>query len=184
MKRLIFIIAIVLFRAYFPADGASYLIHLKNGSELLTNWYWEEGDQLMFYFSGGIVGIQKDFINNIKESNLVYREKDMKAQAPQAPVDQKSRIIEEGQSKKSEKDNSGAEKVDFDYYKQKRREFLEKLDEAQERYEEVLKTKDPQASEHARQEWVSFGTKIHQLADELKKKNKGVLPDWWDNWER
>ena len=188
MRRLIPLIALVLWLTCLPANAVSYLIQLKNGSEFITNRHWEEGDQIMFHQYGGIVGIQQDFVKDIKESSLVYRETIPERQTPLSPASQASPKPGDAQSKEpQEGSKNGGEKeepVDFNYYKEKRRDLLERLDEAQKIYKEGLGTKDPETSEKARQEWVGYGTKIYQLGDELQKKNKGVMPDWWEKWER
>lgn len=186
MKRLIPTIVGALFLMWAHVDAASYLIRLKNGGEFLTNRQWEEGNQILFYQYGGIAGIQKDYVKNIEESALTYKEKTENEQAPLTPVDQKSLQGGEAQGKASQPETKNGdekkEKVDFDYYKEKKVELIEKLNEARKGYLEALGSKDTDASEKARQELVNSGARIYDLADELKRKNKGVIPDWWEKW--
>ncbi len=47
---------------------ASYVIKLRNGNEITTNRYWPEGGQILFETAGGIFGIEKDSIGNIRKS--------------------------------------------------------------------------------------------------------------------
>lgn len=49
-------------------SAASYVIKLKNGNEILTNRYWPQGRQILFETSGGIFGIEKEFIGDIQKS--------------------------------------------------------------------------------------------------------------------
>ena len=41
---------------------ASYVIHLKDGREFVTDRYWEEGEQIKFKRYGGVIGIQKELV--------------------------------------------------------------------------------------------------------------------------
>lgn len=68
------LIMIILLPLSLPVDGfASYIIHLKNGGKFITNHYWTEGNQIMFYAQGGVAGIEKDFVKAIQKSNAAYR---------------------------------------------------------------------------------------------------------------
>lgn len=48
---------------------ATYVIKLKNGNEILTSRYWQEGQQVMFDTYGGVFGVDRAYINKIEESN-------------------------------------------------------------------------------------------------------------------
>lgn len=66
MKRAAMIL-ILLFIGLCPATGFSYyIINLSNGSQIETGYYWENGDRITFYYRGGIVGIQKHLVQDIK----------------------------------------------------------------------------------------------------------------------
>lgn len=49
-----------------PCFG-SYIIHLENGQEFVTNQYWEEDDQVKFFRYGGEVGVAQDLVKEIEE---------------------------------------------------------------------------------------------------------------------
>ena len=69
---LIVIIAIVFL--IYPSSGlTSYKITLKNGSVLYAGHHWEEGGQVLFYTYGGILGVRKDSVKKIEESEVVVR---------------------------------------------------------------------------------------------------------------
>ncbi|MCJ7684592.1 MAG: YgdI/YgdR family lipoprotein [Desulfobacteraceae bacterium] len=59
MKKLLTLITAAIFVIYPSICFASYVIHLKDGSEFVTDRYWEEGDQIKFNRYGGVIGIQK-----------------------------------------------------------------------------------------------------------------------------
>lgn len=68
------VLIMILLPLSLPVDGfASYIIHLKNGGKFITNHYWTEGNQIMFYAQGGIAGIEKNFVKAIQQSNVAYR---------------------------------------------------------------------------------------------------------------
>ena len=65
MKKLLTVIATAVFVIYPSICFASYVIHLKDGREFVTDRYWEEGDQIKFERYGGVTGIQKDLENGL-----------------------------------------------------------------------------------------------------------------------
>ena len=75
MKKPILSMIILLLLLMPAVSNASYLIRLKNGGELATPRYWVEGKQVNFYYLGGIVGVEKDFINKIEKSDRDEEEK-------------------------------------------------------------------------------------------------------------
>lgn len=172
MKRVIPIIVIIAFLTCPMVSYASYLIWLKNGGKLITYHYWEEGNQIMFYIYGGILGIQKDFVREIKESDLIYREETVEQKKPET-----AKIQEKKADTENKKEN---EKVDLEYYRKKRAVLKDKLDEALRKYQEVSETKDYEAKKKVRKELTKLSGQLFDLADEVKKKNKGMLPTWWE----
>jgi len=46
MKKLLTAIAVAVFVIYPSICFASYVIHLKEGREFVTDRYWEEGEQI------------------------------------------------------------------------------------------------------------------------------------------
>jgi hypothetical protein len=189
MNRVMVFIALTIFQLVGPAWGASYLLHLKNGNELRTSYYWEEGDEIKFYVYGGVAGIQKGLIRRVTTSNVNSKEdtsknKELeKLQTPLGLSDQKSKESPQIQSGKNESQPSGnaekGEALDFDYYREKKAALKEKLEDALERNREAIARQDQEAKESTRKEYLKFSQQIMDLGDELKSKNKGVLPDWW-----
>jgi hypothetical protein len=189
MNKLIIFIALIIFQTTGLTWGASYLLHLKNGNELRTSHYWEEGDEIKFYAYGGVAGIQKAFVTRVTTSNLNYKEdpdskEDIeKNRAPLVsggPKSKESRQMQIGtRDSQSDENAEKGEVVDFDYYRERRAALKEKLEDALQRNREATARKDQEAKESTRKEYLEFSKQIIDLGDELKKKNKGVLPDWW-----
>ncbi len=55
-----------------------------------------------------------------------------------------------------------------------------KIDESVASYLEASGNRDPEAKQKAREEMTDLSGQIYDLTDELKEKNKGVLPEWWE----
>jgi hypothetical protein len=68
MKTSVTLIAIFLIFAC-PAPGrADYVIRLKNGEQMPAEYYWEEGNRIIVQMADGVMGIPKDTIAEIEES--------------------------------------------------------------------------------------------------------------------
>src|SRR4030095_8382558 len=74
MEKLIMIIVFVLSLFNPLICSAYYVIHLRNGTKFITNYYWEKNNQTMFYTYGGMVGIERSSIKEIVEINSIYNE--------------------------------------------------------------------------------------------------------------
>jgi hypothetical protein len=73
-KYILLIVLVALAFLIYPSTGlASYKITLKNGSILYAGHYWKEGGQVLFYTSGGILGVGQDSVRKIEESEVVVR---------------------------------------------------------------------------------------------------------------
>jgi hypothetical protein len=190
MNKLILFIVLIIFQTTGLTWGASYLLQLKNGNEVRTSRYWEEGDEIRFYIYGGIAGIHKGFVIGITKSNLNGKEKTVgkedkeTSQNPLAIGAPKSKESDQTRSSETAGKASGSvekgEMIDFDYYRETKTTLKEKLENALQRNREATAKQDPDAKESTRQEYLEFSKQIIDLGDELKRKNKGVLPDWWE----
>lgn len=49
------------------AAEASYLIQLKDGGEYRTPRYWHEGEEIRFFICGGVIGVPREQVRDIKE---------------------------------------------------------------------------------------------------------------------
>jgi len=68
MKRTLSAIAAALCLLLPITVFAGYVIHLKDGQKFVTDQYYEEGDQIKFKRYGGLIGIEKDRILEIVET--------------------------------------------------------------------------------------------------------------------
>src|SRR5687768_15328561 len=78
MNTLILFIALMICQSWTLVWAASYQLQLKNGNEIRTSHYWQEGDEIKFYLYGGVVGVPRANVVGIKSSIANYQEnKDM-----------------------------------------------------------------------------------------------------------
>jgi hypothetical protein len=194
MNKLSLFIALMIFPSWSLLWAASYQLLLKNGNEIKTSHYWEEGDEIKFYVYGGVAGIQKGLVSKVTTSNVNYKEDSSskehleKSRAPSVLSGQKSKVS--AQTRDSEtpsradggggKSGEKTESIDFDSYRERKAALKEKLEDALQRNREATAKQDQGLKESTRKEYLDFSKQILDLGDELKRKNKGVLPDWWD----
>lgn len=185
LKRLPLLLALALVGIGMPAHGGSYLIQLKNGGELWTRQFWEEGHQVMFQIYGGIAGLPKDFIQSIQETRSLSPGNSPDGNASLTPIDQQKAIPERGTRKAAPDQPEPADNtIDLAQYQEQQQELIQQLDQARKKYLAALGSQDAGLQEQARQEMVSLGKQFYDMADAVKRKNNGALPDWWKQWER
>jgi hypothetical protein len=184
MKRLIRAAIILVFLIDPCIGDAAYRIQLKNGREIITSRYWEEGSEIKFYSDDGVMGIPKDLVRQIEQSDLPEKKATKETATKETDEQKATKPTPMADGEVATGNQTGDAKVDIKEYKEKKLLLKRKFDEAWERYLEASKNKDLEAKEKARQEMIEFSGQVYDLADELKAKNKGVLPDWWEEKSR
>ena len=193
-RKWLLTIGTILVLIYPVTASAAFLIRLKNGGEIITDRYWEEANRIMFYTaSGGVFGIQKSLVKDIKasdsapEETVVEQKEDnvppqgMTTEQPNtasmpAPPPQEAQVPPKEISQTSGTENA---QINAAYYRDKKRELQDKLDQASTSYREATTNEDLKAKEEARLDILEFTKQISGLAEELQQENGGVLPDWW-----
>ncbi len=83
--------SIVLLLIAINAQAFYFTIQLKNGNEMKTGQYWEDGDKISFYARSGTVSLPKKAIKNITrvdgsiESEPVYLSSDLLTKSTEEP---------------------------------------------------------------------------------------------------
>lgn len=83
MKKIPTAITLAVFLAYPTFSFADYVIHLKDGTWFVTDRYFEEGDQIKFKRYGGFIGIKKDRIREIEETEIPSGPEEESSSSPQ-----------------------------------------------------------------------------------------------------
>ena len=168
---------------------SSYLIELKNGSEYVTMRYWQSDENIQFYYHGGIVLIPEDTVDTISESAEPYYEES-------APVENgslsdtpagtsKSDSTDETDTHQREPIEDRDKKVAIQNYKDINSQLKDHLGSSLRSLRFATRNGDKAGKERARQEMMEYSRQMYELADELKEKNDGVLPeDWWEGVDR
>ncbi len=160
-------IAIFLTFFFSSTSLAGYIIKLKNGRCLPTPYYWEQKGEIKFDWANGVAGIQKkEVLSVVQEEEAVEV-----VIPPEKKPALELRTLEPGAEK---------EKIDIEYYKKQKAFYAEKYERAYERYLEASSRQDKAAKEKAWEEFNRYGGQVISMQEELKKKNKGVLPEWWN----
>lgn len=183
MKKIILFISLFLIGLMQFSWGESYIIELKNGNELSTSRYWIEGDEMKFYIYGGVGGIKRDLVGNIRISDTSLKGLD-KEDVNSVNTGELTKETPKGrfQSEKSTftRENEKDQKVDLEVYRDRKESLKRELEAASQRNREATANKDREGKERTRQEMLGYSKQIIDLGDELKRKNKGILPDWWE----
>lgn len=176
MKKIFgFVIAVVFLLGLSSAALAGFAIQLKNGRILPTSEFWEEKEVIKFYWDSGVASIPKEFIHSI---GLIKEIPVMTPPNPKESVPEPKAVV--GKEKNTAELNAEKEKIDVGYYKKQRAFFTEKYEQAYERYLEASSRRDREAKKKAWEEFNRYGGQVSALEEELKKKNQGVLPNWWN----
>jgi hypothetical protein len=187
MQRLkLFLIILAFF--YPSVASANSVIYLKNGGRLTTSAYWQEGEMLLFYIAGGVMGIeQASVLKIVEEKSTPSGETDaiIRTAPDKARISPSSPPPAIGQKKTSTSKTAAVkpmkEPLDLAPYRQRHRELKAGLDDTVERLRRATRNQDDRAKESAREEMRKISGKIYDLTDEVKSKNDGSLPpDWWN----
>jgi hypothetical protein len=190
MNKFLVSLGLIIGQTTSLAWGSSYLLHLKNGNELRTPYYWEEGNEIKFFIYGGVAGIHKGFVSKVTWSD--WHNQGGQSFKENAEDNQPSVIVHSPKSKETPQilkgteettlsDNSNKDEIiDFNDYRKRKASLKEKLEDALQRNREAIAKKDLQAKDQTRKEYLEFSKQIIDLGDELKRKNKGLLPAWWE----
>ena len=176
MKKIFgFVIAMVFLLCLSSAALAGFAIQLKNGRILPTTEFWEEKGVIKFYWESGIATIPKEIIRSIgfiKDVPAMTAPNPKESIAEPVPIPAKE---EKTPVARAEKD-----KIDEGYYKKQKAQVTEKFEQAHERYLEASSRRDGEAKKKAWEEFNQHASQVSALEEELKKKNNGVLPVWWN----
>lgn len=159
-------------------SNAGFLIKLKNGGTIYTEMYEEEGNKIILYLESGTVRIGKDEVRSISKSEKQIRDdtetKDAKI-LPKKQDEKRDEKVKKPDEKINEKD-SVIVKKEVEYYKKRKKEIQIRLEEAKKVYFDATNKEE---KDKARKVMLSISDELSNLQEEVKKKNNGILPKWW-----
>ena len=153
---------------YPLTSSAYYVIHLKNGRQVITPTYWKHDHTLLFDIYGGIAGIEEGLVSNISE---IDASKGMEISA-------------EEQAKRTEASETDVQQNDalslnIEEYKKKRDIVRHQIDSTVEKFREASSKQNNNEKEKIRQEITALSKKYFDITDAVKQKNRGRLPEGW-----
>ena len=176
MKKLFYFMTAVAFLfGLSSAALAGYAIKLKNGRILATPSFWEDKGVIKFYWETGIATIPKEVIRSI---GIIIDVPAMTAPDPKGSIAEP--VPTPTKEEKTPVAGVQKDKIDDEYYKKQKAQFTEKFEQAHERYLEASSRRDGVAKKKAWEEFIQQASQVSALEEELKKKNNGVLPEWWN----
>jgi hypothetical protein len=173
---------------------ADYLIRFKNGRTIKTPKYWEEKGEVKFQWEGGIASIHNGSVLTIRQVEEKFPKKALKeekkdsTEQPQQPsLEAPKEAPQPGMSKVEPADQvekAASSEIlresDVEYYKKQKAHYMEQYEQALQRYHEASSRKDVEGKKKAWEEFNRFGGQVITLETELKKKNNGTVPSWWN----
>ena len=190
MKKMFYGAAIVLTFFLSSTAFADYVIKLKNGRSVETERYWEEKDAIKFQYQGGVASLlKKNILSIVKvEEKFSERSSKQKEQSPASaiPVETKKASAPEmakatpGEaSKEAEVKETDKKEIDIESYKKQKVYYTEQFEQAYQRYLEATSRRDVEGKKKAWEEFNNYGGKVVSMEEELRKKNNGIVPQWW-----
>jgi len=152
MKNYIAAITTIVFLICPSICFSSCLIEFKNGSTFITNHYWEEGSQIKFYYSGGVVGIEKDLVRKIEKTDLVYEEKTAFPQKKSETASVKTEPEAGAKTKGAGAAGTAEKKDDL---------FMEEFNALEKKFKNISRMTTPELYNFAK-ELTSFRDKVHK----------------------
>jgi len=195
MKKFMLCLYVILSSLVFPAvSNADYAIHLTHGGRFSTSQYWEKNNEIMFFNSGGVVGVEKNFVRKIEKLPAdPYR--DATIRTPERPLPQAKPAPAAGEEKKEEAPPAETEqkaeknlspqmppvKIDLKPYQEKMAQLKADINETLKRIKKANTSKDQNAKDEATADNRRISAEMWKLTEELQEKNNGKLPaDWWE----
>jgi hypothetical protein len=200
LRILASIIGLTIFLLSSVVHGGSFIIELKNGREVTTSRVWEEGEEIKFNSPQGTVGFPKALVKRIKTSIAVYNDKSVRSSLSPSASDAKVSTIDEKSQTNANRETESREEVgngklsqeqkpagdksikagDAQAYRAKKLILTSGLDDATNKYLTASGARNPDAKQAALDDMRGYSKKILDLGDEVKKRNGGILPGWWN----
>lgn len=168
MKKLWTTIAMAGFFVWPCVVSATYIIHLKDGRDFVTEQYLEEGDLIKFERYGGLIGIREDLVKEIEEVPDLPEEKKTSAAKLEGPA------IGRKTGKKEKKEDLAAK---TEASKQKRAERAEKAT-GKEQKKEKLAALSEEEKKNAEWEKIAKTQKLLEEKRRLMREKEAVIASY------
>jgi len=180
MKKMLAAITLFSLLLLPAASDASFLILLKNGGQLTTPLYWIEGRMILFYYAGGVAGMERKEVERI-EAHQTSAPLAMGLGDPGKIAPPPARVEKTEEPAAAPEAKPAKPKLDLKEAKERKDRMTTELDVLAEKMREAGRAGNEAEKEKLRMQLRSMGTEIYQLTDEVQQQNEGKLPGgWWD----
>ena len=182
MKKTITVITTSLLLLLPPFCTAAYVIHLKDGRSFTTSEYREEGDQIKIERYGGVIGLPRDQIIDIKEIVDIPKKEVLKPQEnPPVPENRKElTTVPETHSKdakpESEKSTNPKKKDPLEVFMEEKQRILAEREKISQAFEEAKARNDRKEKDFYWNRLIQIQNNLKQLQNRVAAENDGVLP--------
>lgn len=175
MKRPTRIILLIAFLAYPSVCIPSHVIKLKNGNQFIIYEYWEDGGQIRFYSYGGVVGVEKGLVREIKEANLAYI-----IEEPKPPKKWNNQVeTKDDSASEHEKKTLLPDPGDKAFLEEKRLVMMS-ITSVSDAFREAKAKNNRKQMEKERKKLLALQTELSNLFKEVRGIHGGQVPSWWD----
>ena len=175
MKKLTRIILLIVFLAYPSICIPSHVIKLTNGNQLIIYEYWEDGSHIRFYSYGGVVGVQKDLVREIKEANLPYV-----IEEPKPPKKWNGQVeIKDKSASEHEKKTPLPDPEDKAFLEEKRLVMM-RISAVSAAFMEAKAKNNRKQMEEERKKLLASQEELSKLLKKVRTHRGGQVPTWWD----
>lgn len=176
-KKSLSVISVIFFFIYPSLCFPNFLIKLKNGASFVTYRYWDEGQHIKCFRYGGIIGIKKEAVLEIKASDLPYS---------QGVVSQPEKN-ESLQVNDKEQSEPNIQKEPLEVSLSLKKIFLEEKERITEKinltstdFNLAKEQKDRVKQDSLWKVLLSLQKELSELNSNVEAASGGKLPAWWD----
>ena len=176
MKNYIAVIITIAFLICPSICFSSYLIELKNGSKFITYQYWEDGSRIKFYCYGGVVGIEKHLVREIRESDLPYI-----VEEPRPAIKEDAKAEAEYKPKpKQEKEIPLQPHPEKEALLKEKMRISTEIGAVCDAFREAKAKNDREQMQVERKRLLSLQTELSKLRKKVEADYSGQVPAWWN----
>ncbi len=176
MKNYIAVITTIVFLICPSICFSSYLIELKNGSKFITYQYWEDGNRIKFYCYGGVVGIEKHLVREIRESDLPYI-----VEEPRPAIKEDAKAEAEYKPEpKQEKEIPLQPHPEKEAFLKEKMHIATEIETVSAAFREAKAKNDRKQTNEQWEKLLLLHKKLSALRDQVKTAHGGQIPSWWD----
>lgn len=147
---------------------AYYVVHLKNGRQIVTSQYQHQGNKIFIQTEHGFVELREDAVRSI----------DKKDESQMLQHDKEEKIGTASLAKEDQKPNT-AKAMSTEEYKKKKEDIKLEIETVLEQYRESISQRDKDKQELLRQELTGLSKQIYDINDMVKARHNGRLPEGW-----